>query len=1085
MTSIRERGDLENKMETEPGEKKFSDIVGHFEEPLFLISITTFAVTILSFMMGKSMMGFGMLILALLFLGSIYFIYQYHKLGKFNYYFIALPILILIILIFLHKASLQDLSSINGILDFRDYAVFSMIFAIFIFFYALFLHEIIELRISLITAIFISALVLHVAPGISVENYGWTGKYLVALDPYFFYRQAEHIINTGHVMNREILVYPTDPPDLSRYRFFASVFMASVSLIADKFGFTLHDVAMIYAGVFASFTVLVFYLLIRDLFSDFEPYNYSAAILGAFMLMLSPAFATKAIAANCEDDALGMFLMVSSFLLFIISLRRKSFLWSIMAGFSLLLLNLTYSGYIYAIVVLGLFSFLYSLINLIHKRNCAEHIPYFIIAIAISQLHPLILHSPGKLPVFTLPPTLFLASVAVPFFSSLFLEFLRTKIMGGNEKKTKSKDKIMEKERIEMRLERFIEENITLIGISILVLTILFSATILDPIRILNLVVYTIKGARVSEIIGMTTAEQNPLCDNFRINVMGTYPSCINSLVGGNNFSGFGIAIIMGLLMIPVLIYMMVKGHSLGPIFILVWSLPMIWGVINKSQYQFVASVPIVALGSTLGLTIILRRSDLESFRIIPTFLLVAIPLFYSFSGVPLLQPFGGASLMYRAIAGDIRYWYPALEWLKTQPSDTVVLTWWDYGHWIAAVSHRTSILDNTKANRFMVQDIAKFHVLVENESDALRIARKYNATIVMIDYTMIGKAGAPHFIATSGLGGYIPFKAIGVGVKCINGGNCDRLIRGNDRDNGYAHVRIDNDTNKTGFISIDLTSEFVINKTEIDLWSIDGRGYRYRIYASIDGRDWKMIVDKTDKYYSGLQIDKFNDIKARFLKIIPISSSTGDEFRISGIRVYNPRIEGERGGYIHCQFSPRHSILKPRLRVTEDGGIEKVSNVRFFCGGFFILDFEIVGDRISKISAITSEGSVSWDSFQNVNKISILGIHSLRNVLGNALNYGSNNFIDFPTLTTLVAVPEEFSNYMITRLYLGDYLEEYKAIGLALPTIEKPRYFKLIDGFDSYDDYSFLGYVRAYRIIYPESINESISNISNKSEYM
>ncbi|RLI94200.1 MAG: hypothetical protein DRO90_02405, partial [Candidatus Altiarchaeales archaeon] len=62
---------------------------------------------------------------------------------------------------------------------------------------------------------------------------------------------------------------------------------------------------------------------------------------------------------------------------------------------------------------------------------------------------------------------------------------------------------------------------------------------------------------------------------------------------------------------------------------------------------------------------------------------------------------------------------------------------------------------------------------------------------------------------------------------------------------------------------------------------------------------------------------------------------------------------------------------------------------------------------------------------------------------------------------------------------------EEYKAIGLALPTIEKPRYFKLIDGFDSYDDYSFLGYVRAYKIIYPESINESISNISNKSEYM
>jgi len=50
-----------------------------------------------------------------------------------------------------------------------------------------------------------------------------------------------------------------------------------------------------------------------------------------------------------------------------------------------------------------------------------------------------------------------------------------------------------------------------------------------------------------------------------------------------------------------------------------------------------------------------------------------------------------------------------------------------------------------------MVKDIARFHVLSENESEALDIAEKYKATTVVIDWTMIGKSGAPHFIATGG----------------------------------------------------------------------------------------------------------------------------------------------------------------------------------------------------------------------------------------------------------------------------------------------------------------------------------------------
>ena len=1062
-------------------ENRFQDISKHFEEPLFTISIITFLCSIVKTFTDKSMGNILTGLTALFFIVSIYFIYLYYKSRKINYYFLGVPLLIGITLMFMWMSSGQNISQF-GI---RDYNTFSMISGIFLLFYVIFLHGIIEFRFSMIFAIFLSSLLLHLAPAVTVDNLGWTGKYLTALDPYFYYRHANHIFGSGHVLDREILVYPVDSPSLSGVAFFASVFMASIALVIEPLGFTLHDVAMLYPGVFAAFTVLIIYLLVRDLFSDFTPYNYAAALLAALMLMLNPAFAAKAIATNCEDDALGMFLMCTSFLMFMLSIRRKSFLWAMLSGFSFLMLNLTYSAYIYAVAVMGAFATLYAIINFIHKKNCAEHIPYFLIAIALSQLHPLIMHAHGELPKFGLPSSLFIIAFSVPIFLSFILELLRVNLYGKIDTSGDS---------IEKRLENLIEQNISIIGILMVIIAIIFSISVMDPVRIVDMIVYTIKGAKVSEIIGMTTAEQNPLCGGFDIMNINTYFKCTGALK-----DAFGISATFGLLMIPILIYLMLMRHTPGPIFVLAWSLPMMWGVINKAQYQFVASVPIVVLGSTIGLLFIMKREDLESLRIIPTIILIATPIFFSYGGsVPLFDPFGGATVMYRGLPGDRILWDPTLQWLKTQPPDTVVLTWWDYGHWISAVSNRTSILDNRKVNRFQVQDVARFHVLVENETEALKIAKRYNSTLVIIDYTMIGKSGAPHFIATSGLGGYIPLHQIGAEIKCINGGNCDILI--NNAGEDYAYTTI----SKNGSILIDLAGEFIINRTGVNLYG--DAHYKYIVEASKDGKEWKKVVDKTDKVYQGLQVDYFDDIKARFLRITGSYSSDGDEFRISGIRIYNPRIEGERASYAVCMFSPGASILEPTISVRDDGTVEYERNVGFICGQQIVLNFALVrvGDdwKIRDISVMrivrTDRGlsllrgsKASWKSWMDENKVSILGIHSIKDILRNALNYKDSpqNFISKnmnPTLTTLVYVPDKFKNYMMTRLYLGDYLEEYQAIGLASPEIRKLEHFKVVDGFKvnldelftGEKDHSNLGYVRAYRINYLE---ENMSE--NKTE--
>ena len=918
-------------------------LLEHFEEPLFITSIVAFLVTLILPLFSGPTSNMVLILIALLLLASLYFIYLHFKAEKGNYRLLGIPLLIAIMSLFVMKY--YESGGVNA----RDYYVFSVMFGLAILFYSLFLHRILKFRHSVIFTLFLSALLIHLAPALTINEQGFefTGKFLSALDPYFYFRHASNIVDSGKILETENLNYPGHRPDFSGFKLFVSVLMASVTLVLKPLGITTHDVAMVYPGVFAAFTVLLIYLLIRDLFVEHKPYNYMAALLAAFILIFNPAFATKAIASNCEDDALGMFLMVSSFLLFVISFRKKSFLYSILAGFSFLMLNLAWSGYTYAFVILGIFASLYAIVSFMHKRNCVEHLPYALIPMFMSQLHPLILHSAGSLPQFSFPDPIVLLPFAATIFVSFALETIRVHLHGRIE---------VEGTSLEYRVENYIQRNIKLISVVILISSVLLFVFFMDPMNMVDYVIRTIRGAKVEDIIGKTTAEQNPLCNEWDA-------GCLRRF-----YFAFGIASYLGFAMIPILAYFIIKKRSLGSVFVLALALPMIWGVFNKSQYQFTASVPIVALGSTIGLILILTKKDTESLRIVPTFLILTLPLLLPFIGqgiddTLLFSAFGGRSVMHMGASSDRIYWDPALEWIGTLPEDTTILTWWDYGHWIAAVSERTSVLDNLKAGKLMVQDIAQFHVLIEDESEALDIAKVYNATHVVIDWTMIGKSGAPHFIATS------------------------------------------------------------------------------NVTAPFDDPD---------------------------------------------------RI-GEYESYAQCGFSPSNSILQPQLIPNDEGRLESVRTLVFGCtiGGapedyIGAIIFEVKNGAVSSVKvtpvvsrdgALVADNPVSWEAWRESKRASILGVQSLANILGNALNYRENpqQYINFPTFTTLVYVPEKFNRYMMTALYLGDYMEGYRQAGLVDPSVQKLEHFELVDGFlgDGWDK-SYYGYVRAYEINYPENFTTS-----------
>jgi len=767
-------------------------------------------------------------------------------------------------------------------------------------------------------SLFLIALIVHSVPAYTPPNNPFIGKFLSSLDPYYYYRHANYIVSNGTIPEKETLAYPTKPPTWYYSRLMVSLLMASFSLILKPFGVTVHDVAMLYPSVFSAFTVLIFYLLLKELFKESDN-SEIIAFLGAFMLALSPAFGMKSIAANCEDDALGMFLAISFLYLFIKSIRLKSLKYSFLSGLSLLILNLSWSGYLYFVSLVALFSVVYSTINFISGRNCTEHVKFFIIPILISWLYPLFFHPKGVLSLeYVRKPEMvallgFCVGVSVP----LLLEFLR-----GVTK--------------EFNLKRVIHYTVStpyVISVAAILIIIL---VMVGTTPVLDFLGYLSSGAKVRDIVGMTTAEQKAMCDKI------LSKECVVSL-----YNYFGISTIFGIFSIPFLIYNLRK--DMGPSFVLCWGVPSLWFVTHKVQYIFITSVGITALGSSIGSLLSFKISELKnSFKIIPTICVLVIPIVLSMSGVPVFKVFSppdGRSVLYQGSPVKSRvYWEPALQWLKQQEGNVVVLTWWDYGHWITAISNKTSIVDNVKAHKDIVQDIAKFHVLIENESEALELAKRYGTDYVIFDFDMIAKSGAPHFIATS------------------------------------------------------------------------------------------TIRTETTK-----------------------------------------QKKGEYMGYGMCVFSPKHSELKGRLETLDDGSARLVRNVVFLCsaGGNIeeyigAIVFDIVGNKLTSIKVFTFsqqdgtiflDGPVSWETLQEGRHSSILGVLPFGDILSNCLNYGTDSYSNFPTLNTLVYVPEKFNNYMMTRMYLGDYLDEYKSIGLADKNIRELKHFQLVESFS-------LGYVKVYRII-------------------
>ena len=76
--------------------------------------------------------------------------------------------------------------------------------------------------------------------------------------------------------------------------------------------------------------------------------------------------------------------------------------------------------------------------------------------------------------------------------------------------------------------------------------------------------------------------------------------------------------------------------------------------------------------------------------------------------------------------------WIEALTWMRNNlNSSTIVVSWWDYGHWLSGIANVTSLADGSTLDNAQISNIAR--IFMFNQTDSLRILKSYNADYIVV----------------------------------------------------------------------------------------------------------------------------------------------------------------------------------------------------------------------------------------------------------------------------------------------------------------------------------------------------------------
>ena len=207
---------------------------------------------------------------------------------------------------------------------------------------------------------YVLALILIVWTAFWLRSFPARFGELQALDPFYFYRMGQDIIETGNLVEWDYMRYYPRGVDPYQIEYVGTTFgpvyvylaLSGIGVINMPFLYW----AIIWPALLGALAVLAMYFIGKEMFGK------KAGLFSAFFLATVPAFITRTSAGFYEKEPVAGLFIILSVYFFVRAFKRDSWISGILGGLSLAVVSLSWVGvqYIYLLFT-GFMLFLFAM----------------------------------------------------------------------------------------------------------------------------------------------------------------------------------------------------------------------------------------------------------------------------------------------------------------------------------------------------------------------------------------------------------------------------------------------------------------------------------------------------------------------------------------------------------------------------------------------------------------------------------------------------------------------------------------------------------------------------------------------------
>ncbi|MBW6451246.1 MAG: glycosyltransferase family 39 protein [DPANN group archaeon] len=585
---------------------------------------------------------------------------------------------------------------------------------------------------------------IRMQPAASLENCVDGVVCLLNLDPFYHYRMAETTMNNDfHLPDNDTMryyPYGWDPhSEFPMMLYTPGIFYKVLNTIIPM---TYYQAMLYFPALFGGLFALAMFFLGKEL------YGKKAGLLAAFFIAVTPGTLHRTSASVVEKEPIGGLFMLLALYFFVRAIKKDSKISAINAGLSLTVMNMVWGGATFLFLLIPAFTLIIYFLNKQEKSLYRTYV--------FTTLIPLII------------PTLFSTTSAVKLFDNYGLitltVFIIITIRHFSEKMNLIKPE---------NLKYVVPVTIIVLFLIGLFLS-LFSQTIARLFLTISSLVHFSHGT-----VGSTVAENNPTNWN---GVTGQ----LSALYAGNLYPSLAPILKYTSLWIFTIFGFLYSSYEIIKKKKWIYLLPIIWlassylGALRSVRLIFLVGFPAALLGGyfiskiidiLMNLEIMKNAKSIEE-KINVYSIVSAIAIFLIlFSNLA-----SGLAVMKSSGPGLNTNWQNAMKFLKTDtPTDSVIMSWWDYGYWFQTAGERTSMGDGGNQMGGMNEMLGQAFTYT-NISQLEDTIKNNSVDYVVVDYTLIGKYAAMSKIANDAkfVDSFIP---LGQPVNQLKQGNKTILV--------------------------------------------------------------------------------------------------------------------------------------------------------------------------------------------------------------------------------------------------------------------------------------------------------------------